>query len=369
MLRFIRRTGGLVQNDDENMEYIATFAIIKIFILTTLAFVAAFLLTPILTHFLYKYNIGKPIRDKLDAPIFAKLHQKKAGTPTMGGILIWVTVLAIALTFYYIKKFFPSLSLSEFNFLTREQTLLPLGALVASSLVGMVDDLLNIRGQGIFKGGLKVSHRLLVYTIIAVVGALWFFFKLDWDLLHVPFVGNFEVGWWYIPIFIFIIVATGFSVNNTDGLDGLAGGLLTAAFVAFGSMAFVSGRFELATFCGVIVGALLAFLWFNINPARFFMGDTGSMGLGVTLGIVAMLTNTALFLPIVCFLFALESGSVIIQTLSKKIRHKKIFLSTPIHHHFEAIGWSEPKVVMRFWVISAVAAVVGVVLFLIDSAL
>ena len=157
--------------------------------------------------------------------------------------------------------------------------------------------------------------------------------------------------------------------NVGENSDELAGGLLLASFVAFGSMAFVSGKTELATFCGVIVGALLAFLWFNINPARFFMGDTGAMGLGVTLGIVAMLTNTVFWLPVVGFLFVLESASVIIQTISKKTRHKKVFISSPIHHHLEAVGWSEPKIVMRFWVISAVAAVAGLILFLIDITL
>ncbi|MAG28681.1 phospho-N-acetylmuramoyl-pentapeptide-transferase [bacterium] len=351
------------------MDYISLFPVIKIFILTSLAFAAAIGLTPVLSHFLYKYKLGKSIRDKARAPIFARLHSKKAGTPTMGGILIWMSVLVIILVFFYVEKIYPESRLAGFNFLDRGETLLPLGALVASSLIGLADDWLNIRGKGIFKGGFSVWHRLIVYTVIAIVGSLWFFYKLDWDLIHVPFVGNFEIGLWYIPIFIFIIVATSFSVNNTDGLDGLAGGLLIAAFASFGAMAFVVGRFELATFCGVIVGALLAFLWFNIAPARFFMGDTGSMGLGVTLGIVAMLTNTALFLPVICFLFVLESGSVIVQQLSKKICKKKVFLSTPIHHHFEAIGWSEPKIVMRFWVISGVTAVLGFILFLIDSSL
>ncbi|OJI06610.1 phospho-N-acetylmuramoyl-pentapeptide-transferase [bacterium CG10_46_32] len=350
------------------MDSALLFPVIKIFILATLAFASAFAMTPILTHFLYKYKLGKPIRDGSSAPVFAKMHKKKEGTPTMGGILIWVTVLAIVVLFFYIEKFFPDSSLARFNFLDRGETLLPLGALIASSLVGLADDWLNIRASGMFRGGLAVWHRLIVYTLIALAGAWWFFYKLEWDLLHIPFVGNFEVGWWYIPLFIFIIVGTAFSVNEADGLDGLAGGLLLASFGAFGTMAFISGRFELATFCAVIVGSLLAFLWFNINPARFFMGDTGAMGLGVTLGIVAMMTNTALFLPVVGLLFVIESGSVIVQMTSKKLFRRKIFISTPIHHHFEAIGWSEPKIVMRFWVISAVTAVLGIILFLIDRA-
>ncbi len=351
------------------MEFISFFPSIKIALLATVSFIIAFVSTPVLTHFLYRYKLGKPIRSAEDAPVFASLHKNKSGTPTMGGILIWMTVAILSVGFFYLGKFFPDTPLAALNFLTREETLLPFGALIASSLVGLVDDWLNIRGKGIFKGGMRVWHRLVVYTGIAVVGSWWFFYKLDWDLLHVPFVGSYEIGLWYIPFFIFVIVATGFSVNEADGLDGLAGGLLLSAFASFGAIAYMSGKPELATFCGVIVGALFAFLWFNINPARFFMGDTGSMGLGVTLGIVAMLTNTALYLPVICFLFVLESGSVIVQVLSKKIRKKKVFLSAPIHHHFEAIGWSEPKVVMRFWIIAWVTSVAGVILFLIDNAL
>ena len=163
------------------MDNLLLFPIIKIFILTTLAFVIAFLMTPILSHFLYKYKLGKPIRDGVLAPIFAKLHKKKEGTPTMGGIIIWMSVLIITLTFFYIERFFPGSRFADFNFLTRGETLLPLGALIASSLIGLVDDWLNIRGKGIFKGGFKVSHRLFVYTLIAIIGSVWFFYKLDWD--------------------------------------------------------------------------------------------------------------------------------------------------------------------------------------------
>ena len=203
--------------------------------------------------------------------------------------------------------------------------------------------------------------------MIAIVGAWWFYYKLEWDLIHVPFLGNFNIGPWYIPLFIFIIVATSFSVNETDGLDGLAGGTLLAAFSAYAAISLVEGRTDLAAFCVVISGALLAFLWFNINPARFFMGDTGAMSLGVTLGVIAMLTNTVFLLPLIGFVFVFESISVIIQVASKKIRKKKVFRAAPIHHHFEAIGWSEPKIVMRFWIISAVTTVLGLILFLVDK--
>ncbi len=342
------------------------FSIIKIFILTTAAFAIAMAMTPVLTHFLFKYKLGKQIRDEKAAPIMSSMHKAKSGTPTMGGILVWLTVLFLAIVFFYLGEWTGSDILKKFNFLTRSQTLLPLGALVASALVGLLDDYLNVKKIGPNGGGLKMRHRLVIYTLIAAVGAWWFYFKLDWHTINVPFLGNFDIGWWYLPIFIFIIVSTSFSVNESDGLDGLAGGLLLAAFAAYGAIAFSQGKMDLAAFCGAIDGALLAFLWFNINPARFFMGDTGAMSLGVTLGIVAMLTNSVLLLPIIGFLFVVESLSVIIQILSKKIRGKKIFLSTPIHHHLEAKGWPEPKIVMRFWVIAGVTAVVGFIISLVD---
>ena len=345
------------------------FYIIKIILLSASAFLFAGFLTPLLSHFLYKYHLGKKIRNSGETPIFSKLHAHKEGTPTMGGILIWGTVLIFALVFSLFSQILPWEIFKNLNFLTRSETLLPLGALVVSAIIGLFDDWLDVRGKGSFGGGgLKMKHRLLIYTVIALFGALWFYFKLDWTVFHIPFLGNFEIAWWYVPVFIFIIVSTAFSVNETDGLDGLAGGTLLMAFGAYGIIAFVMGRYELATFCGVIMGALLAFLWYNIPPARFYMGDTGSMSLGVTLGIIAMLTNNALLLPLIGFVFMAESVSVIIQLTSKKIfKGEKVFLSTPIHHHFQAMGWSESKVVMRFWVISGVMGAMGLVVFLLDK--
>lgn len=347
------------------------FYIIKILFLTTLAFVLAISWTPVLTHFLYKYKLGKNIRNNGQTPVFSKLHAHKAGTPTMGGILIWVTVLFLSVLFFYLDKFTNFKILEDLNFLSRSETLLPLGALVATAIVGFFDDWLDVRGKGVFGGGgLKIKHRLLIYSLIAIVGAWWFYFKLDWTVLHVPFLGSFEIGWWYIPFFIFIIIGTAFSVNEIDGLDGLSGGTLLMAFGSYGIISFTLGRYDLASFCGVIVGALLAFLWFNVIPARFYMGDTGSMSLGVTLGIIALLTNYALLLPIIGFMFVFESLSVIIQLSSKRFRNgKKVFLSTPIHHHFEAKGWPEPKVVMRFWIISIITAAIGLSIFLLDKSL
>lgn len=341
------------------------FQIIRIILFSTLAFIFALLATPLLTNFLYKHKLGKKIRNSGDTPIFSQLHAHKAGTPTMGGILIWGTLLILILLFSFLADLMPLEIFKQLNFLSRAETVLPLGILILSALIGLFDDWLDVKGIG-KTGGLSVKHRLLIYTIIAAIGAWWFYFKLGWSTFHIPFLGNFAISFWYIPVFMFVIIATAFSVNETDGLDGLAGGSLLTAFAALGVISFALGKYDLAVFCAVIIGALLAFLWFNIPPARFYMGDTGAMSLGITLGVIAMLTNTALLLPIIGFLFVVESMSVIIQVLSKKIRKKKVFKSAPIHHHFQAIGWSEAKIVMRFWVISAVTAGIALMIFLVD---
>ncbi len=341
---------------------------IKIFVITTLSFLTALFWMPFLLRVLKKYEIGKKIRDEKTTPVFSKMHQKKEGTPTMGGILIWGTVLCLSLFFFYSKDFFGGIKIfKELDFLTQGQTLLPLGALVASAIVGMFDDIFNVKRIGPSGGGLRVRHRLIIYTFIAIVGAWWFYYKLEWSTIHVPFMGNFEIGWWYVPVFIFIIVGTSHSVNLTDGLDGLAGGALLSSFAAYGAISFVQGRYELSAFCGAIIGALLAFLWFNINPAKFFMGDTGAMSLGVTLGIVAMLSNYALLLPIIGLVFVVETSSVLLQWAHRRLFKKKLFLSSPLHHHLEAIGWPEATIVMRFWVISGVSAVLGLILFFLDK--
>ena len=323
----------------------------------------ALLLTLLFIHFAEKFDFRKKnIRDEKSAPVFYHFHKKKSETPTMGGVIIWATVLGLAMLFFFLRYLLDGFA-DYFDFVNRAETYLPLAALFFTALVGLADDMFGIMGMGPHKGGLTVGQKLLLYTGVATVGAWWFYFKLGWDILYIPFIGNVFIGPWYIPFFIFVLVATAFSTNETDGLDGLAAGTLFFAFGAMVVVAFVLQRFDLAAMNAAILGALLAFLWFNINPARFFMGDTGSMSLGITLGVVAMLTNTALFLPFFGLVLVGESVSVIIQVLSKKIRGKKVFLSAPIHHHFEALGWVESQITMRFWIISAVATIFGLVLF------
>ncbi len=324
------------------------FELIKLLAIGASCFVLALLWTPFLIRWLKAHRLGKNIRDASAAPVMSKLHAAKAGTPTMGGVVIWVTLCSL-------------------DFLSRSQTFLPFGAFIAAALVGLVDDYLNIRKIGPKGGGLRMRYRLLSYTGIAVVAAWWFYTKLDWDVVHIPLDGMVHLGWLYIPFFTMVIVATSFSVNETDGLDGLAGGSLLASFGAYAAIAFGQGKIDLAAFCVAIIGAMFAFIWHNVTPAAFFMGDTGAMALGTALGVVAMLTNQPLLLPLIGLPFVIESLSVLIQVTSKKLRGgKKVFLSSPLHHHLEALGWGEPKIVMRFWVIAFLGAGVGLAIALID---
>lgn len=340
--------------------------IAKVFSLLTIAFIMGSVLSPFLLKALAKFKMGKQIRDESTAPVFVSMHKSKSGTLTGGGILIWgITVILIILMFF-IAKLFPEDKISFLNFLSRKETWLPLGALIGAAIVGLIDDYINVRGLIPKVGGITVKWKIVIYTAIAFIGAMWFYFKLGFDTIHVPFLGNFYIGLWYIPFFILVVVATTFSVNEIDGLDGLAGGTVFPALASYAVISLTLGRVDLATFVMVIVGALLAFLWVNIPPAKVFMGDTGAVALGITLGVVAMLTNYSLLLPIFGFVLVCESLSVIIQKISKKFFHKKIWISTPIHHHFQAIGMAEHTITMKFWIVSLMSAIVGLVIFFLD---
>ncbi|MDD3896935.1 MAG: phospho-N-acetylmuramoyl-pentapeptide-transferase [Candidatus Peribacteraceae bacterium] len=326
------------------------------------AFLLGVLLTPSFVRFLKKNRLGKQLRvetvDGREAEIFRKYHQDKFGTPTMGGILIWSSILFTVL----FSRFLSFHGVVEFSLLHRGQVYLPLFTLATMGLLGAVDDYFNIAGIG-RKKGLSVLPKISTLMLIALLGSYWFFVRLGYDQIHIPFWGDLSLGWWYVPVFLFIIVGTANAVNITDGLDGLAGGLLVIAYGAFAVIAYVSGFTVLAAFCAACVGAIAAFLWYNVPPALFFMGDTGSLALGGTLGIIALMTDNVLVLPFVGAVFVLETLSVIIQLTSKKLRHgKKVFRAAPIHHHFEALEWGESKVTMRLWILGAFCAGFGVII-------
>lgn len=325
------------------------------------AFMAGILMTPIFVSFLKKYRIGKQLRreamDGGTASVFLHLHKKKAGTPTMGGVLIWGAILFTVL----FSRLLSYEGIVDHSLLQRGQVYLPIFTLVAFGVLGAVDDYWNVVGWG-RKGGLNALPKMAFLIVMSIIGALWFHFRLGYDAISIPFMGDFTIGAWYIPFFMFVLIGTANAVNVTDGLDGLAGGLLIIAFGSFAILAWLAGLYILAGVCAVTVAAIAAFLWNNVPPALFFMGDTGSFALGGMLAVIAMMTDQVLVLPFIGFIFVVEMLSVIIQLTSKKLRHgKKVFLSAPIHHHFEALGWGESKVTMRFWIIGAFVAFFGVI--------
>ncbi len=335
-----------------------THTLIRILLLGFSGFCLSMLITPIYTTLAYKYTWWKKPRTTTVtgevATVFKKLHAEKhqRHIPTMAGIIFVVSVALITIVAN----------------LSRAETWLPLAAFVGAGFVGLVDDFINISGGGGGKAGLPSKIKLLLILLIALVGGLFFYYKLDVSSIFIPVIGSIQLGWAIIPLFMFVVVATANAVNITDGLDGLAGGLVTSAYGVYTIIAFMEGRYGVAAFCLTVVGSLLSYTWFNIFPARFFMGDVGSFSLGTALGVVAMLTDTVALLPIIGIVFVAEAGSVILQITSKKLRNgKKIFKISPIHHHFEASGWPEAKVTMRFWVIGQVAAVAGLMLFIIGK--
>ncbi|MEK7460748.1 MAG: phospho-N-acetylmuramoyl-pentapeptide-transferase [Patescibacteria group bacterium] len=342
----------------------------QIFLLLALAFALAITITPFFTTILYRYHLGKRIRDTdilgREAPIFRRYHKDKEQTPTMGGIIIWLSTSLVLIGVSFAATLFDR---PDLNFLASSGAVrLLLFTLIATGLIGAADDLLNIYGIGPHRGGFAFWLKLPLYTLVAGVGSWWFAVKLDWldRPLSVPgLLEPLALGWWYVPIFILVVVYMAFATDISDGLDGLAGGLLMIAYLAYLVIALVLGNPDLAAFCAVVVGALLAFLWFNIYPARFFMGDTGSMSLGMTLAVMAFLTKTVAFLPIIAAVIVLDGLTSPLQIISKRFLGKKIFRAAPVHHHFQALGWPEPKVVMRFWVLGGLFAVLGVAFALI----
>ena len=304
--------------------------------------------------------------DGSPTPIYAELHKEgETKVPRMGGILVWTIPLFLIVFIWFLSVLFPTPFFKKINFLSRSQTWLPLFTLVAAALVGLADDILQVFGKGKYvAGGLRFSRRLLLITIIAIIGALWFYFKLEKSAIFIPFVGDFSLGILFVPFFVLVMLAT-FSGSAIDGLDGLAGGVMASIFGAYGGIAYFQNQIDIAAFCAVLVGAILAFLWFNIPPARFYMGETGMFGLTTVLTVIAFLTNAVIILPVIAFPLVITSLSIIIQLLSKKFLKRKVFLVSPIHHHFEAKGWPAYKVTMRFWVVSIVFAIIGMVIALV----
>jgi phospho-N-acetylmuramoyl-pentapeptide-transferase len=343
-----------------------TLSAMRIFLPALIAFLFGVGLTPFLTHFLYKYKFWKPKHGKIaldgmPAEVFNKLHEgREVGVPRAGGVLVWGSVLLTAGLFNFLSSDFPE-SFGALDFVSRAQTWVPLAALLAGSLVGFVDDLFEVMGRH----GLKLRVRLAVVGVVSLLCAWWFYGKLGVTAVSFPFVhGPIEIGFFFIPFFIFVALCI-YAGSVIDGIDGLSGGVYSTIFGAYAGIALLQNQLDIAALCAAITGALLAFLWFNIPPARFYLSETGTMGLTLALVVIAFLTDMhgegkgIYLLPIVAFPLVITVLSNIIQMLGKRYLHRKIFRIAPLHHHFEALGWPPYKVVMRYWIVGLVCAIIG----------
>jgi len=336
--------------------FVETETLLRILLLGFVGFMISMLITPLYTTYAYKKQWWKkPRQDAVTgekATVYQSLHASKhiRHIPTAAGIVFLSAITIVTLI----------------GNLSRSETWLPLAAMVGAGAVGFLDDMFNIRSTGGI-AGIRAKTKMILITLVALIGGWWFYDKLDVSSINIPLINSqLHLGWLIVPLFAFVVVAAANAVNITDGLDGLAGGLAATAFAIYTIIAVVEERYGVAGFCLTIVGTLLSYTWFNVHPARFFMGDVGSFALGTALGVVAMLTDTVFILPIIALVFVAEAGSSLMQILSKKIRHgRKIFRIAPIHHHFEAMGWGEAKVTMRFWIIGQVAGVIGLAVFFI----
>ncbi len=336
------------------------------------AFAIGMLGAPILAHYLYKYRAWKktPGKQTLDGNIaheFNRLHlHNEVRAPRMGGIVVWGSALITIMGVWFAATIFPNSITTQLNYLSRGQTWVPLATLLVGALVGLIDDLLTIQKSS---EGLRLRYRLLTVVVLSACIGWWFWAKLDVASLSVPFSAPLEIGWLIIPFFI--VVSLGLYASGViDGIDGLSGGVFASIFASYTVIAYAQNQIDLAAFTASIAGGLLAFLWYNVPPARFYMSDTGTMALTLVIGVVALMTDNLgegigmSVLPIIGILLVVTTLSDVVQVLSKLFFGKKILRIAPLHHHFEAIGWPSTKVTMRYWILSIIFSFLGVIVAL-----
>lgn len=345
----------------------------QVLIPSATAFALGMVFAPFLAALLYQKKAWKKLSGKGQGiggggtPIFDTLHkERETSTPRLGGILIWASVIATALAFLLLSEWLGSFW-QELNFVNRQETWLPLFALAAGALAGLVDDLLEIK-EG--KGGLSLARRLAIVGSIGLIAGWWFYAKLAVTTVGIPFAAPLFLGWLVIPFFALVTLAI-YAGGTIDGIDGLAGGVFSIIFMVYAGIAFGEGQVSLAAFAAAVAGATLAFLWFNIPPARFYMSETGSMALTLALAMTAFASDSlaggvgVAVLPLVALPLTATVCGTLLQVFWKKVFHRKLFKVAPIHHHFEAIGWPPAKVAMRYWVITIIAGVLGLAIALL----
>ncbi len=352
--------------------------VVKVFLPSVLSFIVGIAITPLWTYYLYKYKLwkkvgGKKALDGTTATVFNSLHtEKETGTPRMGGVIAWASVCIVVALLWTLPYIFKIDAFIKLDLVSRNQTWIPLVTLLFGGFVGLIDDLLEIKKGA---GGLSLKKRLLVVGALGLVWGWWFYTKLGVTSIGIPFSDDLFIGVGIIPLFALVMIGL-YSGGVIDGIDGLAGGIFATMFTAYAGIAFFQNQINLAAFCATVAGGILAFLWFNIPPARFYMTETGSMALTMTLAVVAFMTDAIvktnstsvrggyglLVLPIIGLPLIATAASNILQILSKRFRKKKLLRIAPLHHHFEALGWPAYKVTMRYWIIGVVAAILGLTL-------
>ena len=346
--------------------------IVRVLVPAAASFIIGMAITPIVTHYLYAFKTwkkrpGKVALDGSQALEFNRLHvEQEVRAPRMGGIVIWASVLITIIGIAIVAKFVPSAEILKLDFLSRNQTWIPLATLLVGAFAGFIDDLLVIRPGG---EGLPLRYRLVVVVLLSAFIGWWFWAKLDVAAVSIPFGSPLEIGWLVIPLFILVSLAL-YASGVIDGIDGLSGGVFGSVFASYAVIAFAQDQIDLAAFSAAIVGGILAFLWFNIPPARFYMSDTGTMALTLTIATIAFMTDDLgggigiSVLPIIGALLVATVASDIAEVVSKKFFGRKLLRIAPLHHHFEALGWPGSKVVMRYWVLSVVFAFAGAIIAL-----
>lgn len=344
----------------------------RIFVPAAVAFLIGIAITPFLTHFLYqrkmwKKKAGKTALDGKPADTFNALHHdRETGVPRFGGVIVWGSVGLTAALLSVLSYLYPE-PFGALAFISRSQTWVPLAALLAGSFVGLLDDFFEVeRGRG-----LRLRVRLLIIAAVSFGCAAWFYAKLDVSSISFPFMNQpVELGMYFIPFFMLVALFL-YAGGVIDGIDGLAGGIFATAFAAYAGIALFGFQLDLAAFCAALAGALLAFVWFNIPPARFYLSETGTMGLTLALTVVAFLSDTLnegkglTVLPIIALPLVVTVLSNILQVAGKRVFGRKILRIAPLHHHFEAIGWPPYKVTMRYWIVGVVAALIGLTIAII----
>jgi phospho-N-acetylmuramoyl-pentapeptide-transferase len=344
-------------------------SIIKILLPATIAFTIGIAITPLVTHYLYKYKVwkkegGKKTLHGIEATEFNKLKGvEETKTPRMGGIVIWSSVLITVFLLYIAKLFFADTVFSELDFFSRSQTWIPISTLVIGAIIGLINDFYDIVHEG---RGLALRCRLAAITLLSGAIGWWFYSKLGVTGVNIPFDGTLEFDILIIPFFILLTNAL-YASGIIDGIDGLSGGVFASIFTSYAGVAMIQGQYDVAALCATLTGATLAFTWFNIPPARFWMTETGSMALTLTLAVIVFMTDNIAegygisLLFIIGLPLIVTVASVLLQVGYRKCFDKKLFRIAPLHHHFEAIGWPAHKVTMRYWVISIICAILGII--------